>query len=170
MLRLILTKVKLCLILVFGSDFILSAFWYNSEEIRVNVNRSKVITSNAKSIKVTLYLIMIFQNVLYITFAESKLGKFFSSAHMVLMSFMIIANDYKSFILNITTCTKRCVTQWIWKLLESFEIYRVRQYLVNLTGLAGTINLRVYKTDLIFSGIGNCLNFNTAFVHARTQN
>ena len=113
---------------------------------------------------------MIFQHVLYITFAESKLGKIFISTHTVLMSFMIIANDYRSFILNITTCTKRCVTQWIWKLRMSFEIHRVRQYLVNLTGLAGTINLRVYKTDIIFSGIGNCLNFNTAFVHTRTQN
>ena len=46
---------------------------------------------------------------------------------------------YKAFIRNKTTFTKYCLTQWIPKLPGSFEIHWVRQYLVNFTGLVGTI-------------------------------
>ena len=41
---------------------------------------------------------------------------------------------------NKTTFTKYCLTQWISKLQGSFEIHRVRPYLVNVMGLAGIVN------------------------------
>ena len=59
------------------------------------------------------------------------------------------------FIHNETTFTK-----WISKLPGSFEIHRVRQYLVNFMDLTGMTNANVYKTEPIFTGLGhaNCPN------------
>ena len=37
----------------------------------------------------------------------------------------------------------------------NFEMHRVRQYLINLTGLAGIVNATVYKTGPIFTGLGH---------------
>ena len=51
--------------------------------------------------------------------------------------------------------TKYCLTKWISKLPGSFEIHRVRQYLVNFTGPAGIVNATVYKTKPIFTGLGH---------------
>ena len=49
--------------------------------------------------------------------------------------------------------TKYCITQWISKLLGSFEIHWVRLYLVNFVALAGIVNPTVYKTKPIFTGL-----------------
>ena len=61
----------------------------------------------------------------------------------------------RSFIPNKTTFTKYCLTQWISKLHRSFEIHWVRQYLMNFTGLVGTVNTTVYKTEPILTGLGH---------------
>ena len=61
----------------------------------------------------------------------------------------------RSFIPNKTTFTEYCLTQWISKLLGSFEFHWVRQYLVNFTNVAGTVNVNVYKTKPIFTGLGH---------------
>ena len=63
-----------------------------------------------------------------------------------LSSFTISSDVYMSFIPNKTTFTMYCRTQWISKLLGGFEIHRVRQYLINVTGLAGIVNANVYKS------------------------
>ena len=39
-----------------------------------------------------------------------------------------------------------CLTPWISKLTRSFEIHGARQYLINFTDLAGTVNVTVSKT------------------------
>ena len=62
---------------------------------------------------------------------------------------------YRSFMSNKTTFTKYFLIQLISKLLGSFEIYWVRQCLVNFTGLAGIMNETVYKTEPIFTGLGH---------------
>ena len=41
--------------------------------------------------------------------------------------------------------------KWISKLPMSLEIHCVRQYLINITGLAGIVNATVYKTEPIFT-------------------
>ena len=46
-----------------------------------------------------------------------------------------------------------CPTQWISKLPGSFEIHWVKQYPVNVTGLADKVNAIVYKTEPIFTGL-----------------
>ena len=56
---------------------------------------------------------------------------------------------------NKTTFTKYSLTQWIWKLRESFEIIWVRQYYVNFMGLSGIVNTTVYKTEPNFTGLGH---------------
>ena len=57
---------------------------------------------------------------------------------------------YKSCILNKTTFTKCCLTQWISKLPGSFEIHWIRQYLLpdKFHGSDGHI-----KTKPIFTGL-----------------
>ena len=45
-----------------------------------------------------------------------------------------------SCIINKTTFTKCCFTQWISKLPMSFEFHWVRQYLVDFMGLASIVN------------------------------
>ena len=78
----------------------------------------------------------------------------------------------RSFIPNKTIFTKYCFTQWISKLPKSFGIHWVRQYLVHFMVLAGIVNETVYKTELIFTGLGHgkfseflalttCWNLNT---------
>ena len=59
-------------------------------------------------------------------------------------------------LLKKSTFTKYCLTQWISKLLGSFEIHWVRQYMVNFMGLAGIVYPTVYKTKPIFTGFGHC--------------
>ena len=78
--------------------------------------------------------------------------------YKLLFSFMIILDVYRFFIPNKTTFTKYCLTQWFSKLPRSFEIHRVRQYLVNLKGLVGIVNAAIYKTVTIFTSLrhGNC--------------
>ena len=53
---------------------------------------------------------------------------------------------------NKITFTEYGLTQWISKLHGSFEIHWVRQYLANLMGLVGMVNVTVYKTKPIFTG------------------
>ena len=48
-----------------------------------------------------------------------------------------------------------CLTQWISKTPEIFEIHWARKYRVNLTGLEGIVNTIVYKTEPIFTGLGH---------------
>ena len=48
-----------------------------------------------------------------------------------------------------------CLTLCILKLPQSFEMNRVRQYLVNFMGLMGIANVTVYKTRPIFTGLGH---------------
>ena len=71
------------------------------------------------------------------------------------VTFVVISDVYRAFIRNKTTFTKYCLTQWISKLPGSFEIDWVRQYMVNLMGLLGIVNASVYKTELIFTGLGH---------------
>ena len=82
-----------------------------------------------------------------------KLGKIFTGlTYTLLLSVTVISNIYMSFIRNKTTY---CLAQWISKLPGSFEIHWVRQYLVNFMGLEGIVNATVYKTGLIFTGLGH---------------
>ena len=53
--------------------------------------------------------------------------------YKLLLSFTVISDDYRSFISYKTIFIKYCLTQWISKLPGSFEVHRVRQYLVNFT-------------------------------------
>ena len=64
----------------------------------------------------------------------------------------VISDVYTYLIPNKTTFIKHCLTPWISKLRE---IYWVRQYLVNFTGLPGIVNVTVYKTEPIFTGLGH---------------
>ena len=50
---------------------------------------------------------------------------------------------------------KYSLTQWISKLLGSFEIHWVRLYLLNFMGLVGIVNSIFYKTKPIFKGLGH---------------
>ena len=68
---------------------------------------------------------------------------------------MVISDVYKSFIPNKSTVTKYYLIQWISKLLGSFQIHRVRQFILNFTGLAGIVNATVYKTMAISTGLGH---------------
>ena len=61
----------------------------------------------------------------------------------------------RSFILNKTTFTKYCITQWISKLRGSFEIHWVRQYLLDFMGLVEIVNAIVYKNEPIVTGLGH---------------
>ena len=47
--------------------------------------------------------------------------------HELLSNFTVISDIYKSFFSRNSTLAKCCLTQWISKLLESFEIQWVRQ-------------------------------------------
>ena len=85
-----------------------------------------------------------------------KLGKIFTGpTYKLLFSFTVISDVHKSFIPYKTTFTKYCLTQWISKLLGSFEIHWIRQYLGNFMSLAGNVNTTVYKTKPIFTGLGH---------------
>ena len=65
---------------------------------------------------------------------------------------------YFSFTVNwyvyMSVIPKCCPTRWISKLLWSFEIHRVGQYLANFTGLSGKENATIYKTGPIFTVLG----------------
>ena len=61
-----------------------------------------------------------------------------------------ISDVNRSFTPNKTMFTEYCLTQWISKLPGSFEIHWV-----NFTGVVGLVNAIIYKTELIFSGIGH---------------
>ena len=78
-----------------------------------------------------------------------------------------------SFIPNKTTFTKYHLTQWISKLVGSFEIHWVRQYLVNFMGLAG-----IFRECNCFQAEANfyrywawliVLIFNTAIITALSR-
>ena len=81
--------------------------------------------------------------------------------YKLLLSLTLISYVYMSFIPNITILTKYCLTLWISKLPGSFEIQWVRQYLVNITGLAGIVNATVNMIEQFssVSGMANCPNF-----------
>ena len=86
----------------------------------------------------------------------SKSSEIFTGpTYKLLSSLTAISDVYRSSIRNITTFTKYCLTQWISKFPRSFEIQWVRQYLVNFTGLVGIVNVTVYKTGPIFTGLGH---------------
>ena len=74
---------------------------------------------------------------------------------MLFSSFAVISDVYRSFIQNKTTFTKYYFTQWISKLpaAGSFEIHRVRQYLINFMGLAGKVKATVYTRPSQFSEV-----------------
>ena len=92
--------------------------------------------------------------VLQLTHNSAKTRKIFTGpTYRLLLRFTIISDVYRSLIWNKTTFTKHCLTQWISKLLRSFEIHRVRLYLVNFTSVAGMVNATVYKTETIFTGL-----------------
>ena len=94
-----------------------------------------------------------------VTVAVSTLRKIFTGLkHKSFLSFMVISDVNRSFIPNKTTFTKYCLTHWISKLPRSFEIHRIRQYLVNFTGLVGIVNTTIYKTEPSLRH-GNCPNF-----------
>ena len=85
-----------------------------------------------------------------------KWGQIFTGLMRKLyLRFTIISDVYRSFMPNKTAYTKDCLTQWISKLLGSFEIHWGRRYLVNFTGLAGIVNATVYQSKQIFSGHGH---------------
>ena len=100
--------------------------------------------------------------VLLPNYSVKKLGKkIYRSNIQLLLSFTVILDVYRPIIPNKTTFTKHCLTQWISKLLRSFKIHWVRQWLVNFCGLVGIVNATVYNTKPI-SGRANCPNFLTA--------
>ena len=53
------------------------------------------------------------------------------------------------------TFKKYCLIQWLPKLPGSFEIHLVKQYQVNLMGIVGIVNTKVYKTKPILTGLGH---------------
>ena len=61
---------------------------------------------------------------------------------------MVISDVYRFIIRNKTTFTEHAEY-----CPGSFEIHRVRQYLVNFMGLAGIVNANVYNTEPIFTGL-----------------
>ena len=66
----------------------------------------------------------------------SKIRKIYTGpTYKLFFSFAVISDVYWSFIPNKTVFTMYCLTQWISKLLGSFEIHWVRQYLVNVRDL-----------------------------------
>ena len=71
------------------------------------------------------------------------------------LSFVVISDVYMPIIPKKTTFTKPYFTQWMSKRPGSFEIYWVRQCLVNFTGLAGIINATLYKTEPNFTDLGH---------------
>ena len=83
--------------------------------------------------------------------------------HIYRSDVQVTSDVYRSFIPNKTTFTKYCLTQWISKLLRSFEIDWVRLFLVNFIGLVGIVNAtclqdranfdrsRAWQTVLIFN-------------------
>ena len=87
---------------------------------------------------------------------HKKLGKIFTGpTYKLLLSFTVISNFNRSFIPNKITFTKYPLTQCILTLHGSSEIHWVGQYLVNFTGVAGILNITVYKTEPIFTGLGH---------------
>ena len=71
---------------------------------------------------------------------------------MLLLCFIVVWYVYMSFIKE-ATFIKYYLTQWIPKLRGCFKIHWVRQYLVYLMSLAGTVNAHLYKTEPIFTGL-----------------
>ena len=59
-----------------------------------------------------------------------------------------------SFIPNEIILSKHCLTKCISTLHRSFEIHWVRQYLVNVMDLTGTVHTTSNKTEPIVKGIG----------------
>ena len=59
------------------------------------------------------------------------------------------------FIPNKTIFSKHFFTRSIPKLIGSFEINDVKQYLLIFMFLAGLLNATAYKTELIFTVVGN---------------
>ena len=83
-----------------------------------------------------------------------QLRKIFTGlTYKFLLSFMVMSDVYRSFIPNKTVFTRYFIIQRISKLPGSFEIHRVRLYLLNFTGLAGIVNATVYWTEPIFTGL-----------------
>ena len=80
------------------------------------------------------------------------------SMYKLVMSFTVISDVYMSFIPNKTTFIKYCLSHWVSKLLVSFEIQWVRQYLVNVMDLVGIMSTAVYKAKPVL-GMTNCPNF-----------
>ena len=100
--------------------------------------------------------VVVFVGIFTSSLQCQKSGKIFTGmTYKLLSSFTVISDAYRTFIPNKTTFTKYCFTQWISKLPRSFEIHCVRQYLVNFMGLAGMVNVTVYKTEPIFKGLGH---------------
>ena len=84
-----------------------------------------------------------------------NLGKYLKVQRTLLLSFMVISDVYAPFIPSKTTFIKYCLTQWISYLPGVVKIHWVRQYLVNFTGLAGKVNVTVYKTGPILTSLGH---------------
>ena len=67
----------------------------------------------------------------------------------------VISDVYSPFILNNTSLTKCCFTQWILNQPRSFEIHRVKHPQLYFMVLSGIRNVTVYKTEPIFTGVGH---------------
>ena len=81
-----------------------------------------------------------------------KVAKMFTGpAYTLLLSFTVISDVYTSFITKILHLLSTVLLNaGISKLPGSFEIYWVRQDMVNFTGLVGIVNTTVYKPKPIF--------------------
>ena len=86
-------------------------------------------------------------------YSVSKLEKIFTwPVHKLLSSsFAIISYVYRSIIRNKLHLLGTVLVDF--KAAGSFKTNWVRQYLVNVTDLAGIVNATVYKTDPIFTGL-----------------
>ena len=92
----------------------------------------------------------------HITTTLSKNKKTFTGpTYNLLWRFSVFSNVHRSFIPNKTTLTKCCLTQLISKLIGSFEIHWVKQYMIKFKGLADISNPTVYKTEQFSTGLGH---------------
>ena len=75
-------------------------------------------------------------------------------------SFSVYSDVYRSFFPIKTTFIKYCLTQWISKVLASFEFHWEKQYLVNFTALADIVNEQFTRPSQFSQvlGMANCHN------------
>ena len=114
-------------------------FWVKLQRVQTNQSKPKPCTCSVKNLE-----------------------KYFQIWGRGILIFMVISDVYSSFIPIKTTFTKYCFTA-VMLLPGSFEIYWVRQYLVNFYGSGMHSNCNCLQ-DLanfhtVVSGMANCPNF-----------